>query len=519
MVMDYKLFIDLLMLLIHNNNDDTLILIEEVIGIFHDNRFSIRDDTAILFLISFIDEIKTMKLNYFKNKADILALYQKRKSNAILKLNPDLKESLENILNNEISPNIIINSTERINNYIIWIKSNKAVSQVYANLKEANNTENVLTQKNHLANVLNIINDLKEKLKVVDSQKAKFVERINFDNIKDIKTSFRKWKKRKKDFIFKTGLQGLNLMLGENRGISLGESIVFCGLPHNFKSGILMSMAKWFVHYNILPKDKDGKKPLILFISLENEAFENMIWWFQKLYQVITGEPPSEDLSEDEIVNFIYKYFDDKDYTFVIERYLPESFGYEDYVTLIEKYEELGYRVASTIIDYLQCMNLNPSSTFTSGAGTQNHLLIRSLFNKMCNYTKSKGISLISAHQLNRDAGKLVATGVPYPVKRFNGIHLAYSSDVEREPDVIIYIHIEKNREGKSFLTFNLTKHRYVDNTPDKDKFCAYAFNEYGIPDDLLLEKSNALKDIYNNKKKDKDEEGKEEAERLLNGF
>ena len=97
MVMDYKLFVDLLMLLIHNNNENTISLIDEVISIFHENRFSIRDDTAILFLINFIEEIKTMKLVYPKNKADILALYQKRKSDAVLKHNTDMKESLENI--------------------------------------------------------------------------------------------------------------------------------------------------------------------------------------------------------------------------------------------------------------------------------------------------------------------------------------------------------------------------------------------------------------------------------------
>jgi len=515
MVMDYKLFVDLLMLLIHNNNENTISLIDEVISIFHENRFSIRDDTAILFLINFIEEIKTMKLVYPKNKADILALYQKRKSDAVLKHNTDMKESLENIINNEISANVIINSTERINNYIVWSKASKSVSKLYANLREAGKSDNVITQKNHLSNVLNVINELKDSLKLVDSNKAKFVERINFDNLTDIKTSFKKWKERKQDFTFTTGLKGLNKMLGKRKGVSLGESIVFCGLPHNFKSGILMSMAKWFVHYNIPPKNDSGKKPLILFISLENEAFENMMWWFHKLYQIVSGEPPPPDLSDDDIVNFIYDYFNKNEYTFVIERYLPESFGYNDFVNLVEQYEELGYNVLAAIIDYLQCMNLNPSNSVV-GSNIQNHLLIKSLFNKMCNYTKSKGISLITAHQLNRDAGKIVSSGLPYPVKRFNGTHLAYSSDVEKEPDVVIYIHIEKNRKGESFLTMNLTKHRYVDDTPDRDKFCAYKFNDFGIPDDILLKRSRAVKDIYNESKKSKEELAKEEAENLL---
>jgi len=520
MVLNYKIFLDLLMILIQNKTEDTLIMIDEVIDIFNENRFSIRDESSVLFLISLINEIREIDLTFKDNKADILALYQKRKADPVLKTNDDLRESLETILTNEMSANTLLNSIQRIRNFILWTKCNRFVSKMYASLKESSKTENVLTQKNHLANILTTINDLKESLKIVDVNKTKFIERINFDNRKDIVDAFAKYKERKIDFCFKTGLQGLNKMYGKRNGPTLGESSVFCGLPHQYKSGMLMSFAKWAVHYNTVPKSINNKKPMILFITLENEAFENMIWWFEKLYQIISEQPPPDTMTDNEIVDFIYKYFEKNDYTFVIERYLPETFGYNDYVELIESYERAGYRIFMSIIDYLQCMNLrNDSGVNFSSTNTQNHLLIKDLFSKMCNYNKSKGISLITAHQLNREAARIVSTGVPYAVKRFNGIHLAYSADVEREPDFLAYINIEKNQKGESFLTVSRGKHRYVDDTPESDKFFAYKFDKYGIPDDVLEEKSRAVKDIYNRKKLTKEEKEEEEANAMLGVF
>ena len=44
---------------------------------------------------------------------------------------------------------------------------------------------------------------------------------------------------------------------------------------------------------------------------------------------------------------------------------------------------------------------------------------------------------------------------------------------------------MESNHLGQKYLTMQRGKHRYVDDTPENHKYCAYPFSPYGIGDDL----------------------------------
>ena len=252
-----------------------------------------------------------------------------------------------------------------------------------------------------------------------------------------------------------------------------------------------MSFAKWIVMHNkpYVDPDRPGI-PTVLFITLENEANENIMWWFESMYVASHGRPP-EGLSDDEIVDLVYDFFQHSGYDLIIERKLGPDFGYDEYVQMYERYQKAGHRILVTIIDYMNMMKKT-----INGKEGRSDLALRDLYNKMCNFNKNRMTTQISAHQLNRDAARLVV-GATNVVKKFNDSHYADGMDVGREVDMEIFIHIERNNQGVPYLTMMRGKHRYVNDTPDKDKYCAYKFDEYGIPDDIDEAESRVVKNIY----------------------
>ena len=318
------------------------------------------------------------------------------------------------------------------------------------------------------------------------------VEHVDFSNRESIKRAMAKHKERSVAGVLRLGLQGVNRMLGERCGLARGESGVVYALPHNYKSGFLNSCVSWIPLYNLPPSDLNGKKPLVILFSLENEAFQNTVWIFRKIYET-SNQKSAKGLTDDEIISYAFDMFNEKGWTFIIERYQPSEFGAKEYRERIEYYENSGYSVVFAAIDYLNLAKKGRGENSTS-VGT--HLLVRELFSFWCNYNKAKGITGMTAHPLNRKAGEIAMSGNTNVVKRFSLEHIADSVDVSREVDLEIFMHKEVNGNGVPYLTFFRGKHRYVDNTPEKHKYVAYRFSKFGIPDDILTE-AQFVEDIY----------------------
>jgi hypothetical protein len=491
------LFLDAIILLLNVNNDKSKHLVHEIIKITNESpKYLQQEDGLIKFYIRLIQEI----INNDLTKDDITELTMmliKFKSDPTVQKNEEIYHKLQELFSaeNQINPAHLQQISDKLNNVIIWHKANAFTRQMFANVNRCSDCVDVIEQRKYLDNIHNISKDIIAVFDDhhVDGDIGGLVDRIDFTDISSIQSAYAKYADRKVNHVMRTGLQGLNRMFGKRGGLSLGESVVFNALSHHFKSGILMSMAKWIVKYNLPPENKDGKKPLILFITLENEAHENMMWWFKHAYETTTGNSADGMLFES-IIAFLYDYFNEKGYTFVVERYLPSDFGIEDFINLYSKYENSGYFIVAAIIDYMNNMKKSTSSGKSTSVG--NHLLVKELYNTSCNFTKSKGTALITAHQLNRGAADIAQSGQTNVVKKFGPSHIADSMDVQREVDMEIYMHIEKNHLGDSFLTLKRGKHRYVNDTPEAHKYIAYKFGPYGIPDDIETE-DLSVRDIY----------------------
>ena len=202
----------------------------------------------------------------------------------------------------------------------------------------------------------------------------------------------------------RTGLQYLNRML--NGGFESGRSYLFMGVTGIGKSIILLSVALWIKKYNDLPK-VDGLKQAVLFISQENSMDET----FERMFNINISGQDIRDFTDDQIadmmiqsglvvddddkdsINFIFKYFDDKE------------IGVSDIDELIDDYAKNGIQIICVVQDYIE--KLKPKFKFNE----LRHSL-GSIATEMSELAKKRKIPFISAAQLNRMASSVVDNAV-----------------------------------------------------------------------------------------------------------
>lgn len=512
MVIDATVLFDLLRIVVNKNDERIKKLADTLFELYAASVTSVSssDLKYCELYITLCKEIISNQLNISEHKIDITNIFKRHLTNQIFRKDTYVREALKSILDTEISASRIADIVKKLNTYIGLNVSKKYISRLYNQMKEGHLSYSVDDQSKSIDGVKNLLDEFKATLFEVESVSCNkgAVEIIDLGNKANIRDAYRMFHERRISHVLKTGLRGLNQMFGPAEGMALGESILFAARSHNFKSGMCIKMLPWITKYAVPPKCP-GKKPMILLISLENEGFQNMFKVFTEMYKTFKGSLPPPDMTEEMVVNEIYSYFGESNYAVVIERYLPEYFGYNEFVALIEQYQNAGFHIAATIIDYITQMKVS-----SNGSGNANHEQLQTLCNRVINYCKAIGTTLITAAQLNKGASDIAASGIPHPVKYYSERHLAGSLGIFREFDCVIFLEIEKDDQGVPWLTMNWGKHRYVDDTPETHKFVAYKFEgKLGLIDDIEGEFKGS-RNLY--KKKDAKEASVSDIEAIL---
>lgn len=405
----------------------------------------------------------------------------------------DLYEAIKSTLidKSKIEEDYLSQIKAKLTNQVLSIKFNKCARQIWNKLSAFNMTTDIEMQDMYLNDVINVARDIVEQTQGKNRLHKGAVERIDMSDVDSIKKSLGIYKDREVKGILKTGLQGLNRMLGKRGGFALGESVCIFALLHMFKSGLLMTIARGLICHNDPPAHCKGK-PVGLFISLENEANRNLMWFYKTAYETNFGKS-SDGKTDEEIIAFVHEFYNQRGWNFFIERWPGNKFGYEEYINLIDSYEAQGYEVVFVVLDYANKMKKSTSKE----ASKREDLQITELFENICTYMKNRGKLFITAHQLNREAMKQVtgATATNH-VKRYSAAFSAGSIGGSQEIDLEIFIHLETNHLGQKYLTAQRGKHRYVDDTPEAHKYFAYRFTPFGIGDDINTE-PQFVSDIY----------------------
>lgn len=488
------IFLDALGLLAQSADSVSIDLVEQLIQVYADEKKTNTsfDDNLIQKFITTLDHLKRLPFT---------AAGRKERKSLLIKFLADPVVAQDTFIHNtlkdlftDLGPDpdesYVTRVQRQMQQSILWHRCHKHVKQMWNKLNGCNSTSDIDKQELYLNDVINHARGILEITESGSRLKKGAVERIDFSNKESLQKSLTLYKEREVTNVMRTGLQGLNRMLGRRKGFALGESVCIYALLHNFKSGLLMTIARGLVCYNNPPVNMKGI-PTVLFISLENEANRNMMWLYKTAYENMKMAPAG-DASDAEIVEFVHEFYNRRGYKLFIERWAGNKFGYDEYVELIESYEAQGHVMVATIVDYANKMKKESRK----GDNKREDLMVTELFENICTYSKTKGITFITAHQLNRDAMRLLLIEKTNSVKKFSAAFAANSIGASQEIDLELFIHLEKNHNGQKFLTMQRGKHRYVDDTPEKHQYCAYKFSPYGIGDDIEGE-PQYFEDIY----------------------
>lgn len=275
--------------------------------------------------------------------------------------------------------------------------------------------------------------------------------------------------------LLKLGSQGLNRMF--NGGLRRGENMVIGALQHQHKTGFSLLLFKQIALYNVPQMRDPNKKPLLLRISFEDDVSVN----FQALYVSLKENETREKVDlkanpvpDDEIARYVRTKLEATGYRIKLLRVDPSQWTYRDITNKVLEYEADGFEVHLLMLDYLMKV-----PTTGCDEGPAGHA-IRNMYERIYNFTKPRGITFITPHQLNPEAKRLLRAGALDFVKQVPGMgYFSGCSQLDQVVDIEIYIHIEKVN-GESYLTIQRGKLRRIEQVPEKDLYMVLKFEEVG---------------------------------------
>lgn len=278
----------------------------------------------------------------------------------------------------------------------------------------------------------------------------------------------------------KTGWQGVNRMLGSVGALKRGEFVVVGGLQHNFKSGFMLSLFTQIALFNKPFLRDSTRKPLLLFVSFENEITDNLLWIYRYLKENETGEAVVDSQVDiTEASAYVSERLRETGFEVRMDRFDPTEFSPASFIGYLDSFQADGYEIVGLFVDYLNMLPKTGIEAKTAGDD------IRLLFRRMRNYCSPRGITFISPHQLSSDALQLTRENVEDFVKVVaNKGYYDGCRRLGQEPDLEIFIHIVKVN-GQSYLTIHRGKHRSAV-TAERNQYVVLPFKDVGtIPWDI----------------------------------
>lgn len=424
-----------------------------------------------------------------ENKQERLLLLSKMQGSDLAKNNQALLKTLNKLFDCDeaMTTRTLTALRTKLRNTQLWYISQNAVKKLFGKLQASTASSNIDQQSIIMDEIQTYSQGYIEQFTHTRSlSDTMTMERIDTSSLESLEFAFKKNVHKRKTSVLKLGWQCINKALG-GAGCMVGESLLIHALSHNYKSGLLKKFAKWIPEYNTPPPELEGDpytkgKPCVLFVTLENEAHENLYAWFVDIYGVTNNVTPAQiremDLSPAFMSAYIYEFFNRNGYVLHIERVQGGIFTVDDCIAMYDKYTRSGWNVVALIVDYMSQMK------HRTDAGRPD-LALGDTATRLCQHTRDRATTLITAHQLNRDAYILANSNEVNVVKKFGPQHISGSLEVERGFDFSMVLHIERNQYGIPYLTGQRWKHRHHDDTPIAHRYWAREFTEWGIPDDI----------------------------------
>lgn len=341
-------------------------------------------------------------------------------------------------------------------------------------------------------NFVRSVSDISFDVKVEDD--PAFVSSIDFNDRNALKAAYEEAEQVfSKDGIITTPFQGLNRMLGENRGLRRGEFVNIYGLAHNYKSGMMMDMIAGTVLMNEPHLLNEDMKPAILMVSCEDDVHIMLRKLFTIFKQHELGLPVAiSSFTIDQITDYVMDTVKKKGWNLFMYRVVPSQFSVAKYVGLMKDLQLKGYEIVLAVNDYLNKMT--KEGIDQNGATGD---AIAELHSRVFEFTKPNEITHITGHQLSPDAKRMRRLYPEDFIHRLTGGGFTEgTTKLDQIPDVEIFMNKRDTPHGV-FLELAWGKHRGENSVTEADTYCVYKFNErpmYGIPYDADKEDASLKK-------------------------
>lgn len=282
------------------------------------------------------------------------------------------------------------------------------------------------------------------------------------------------------DGALRFGQSAINEACYDHPGALRGEFWLVSALSHNFKSGFGLITFVDLCLFNKPWMLDENKKPMIIHISTENTAEQNIMTVYAMLQERETGVPCStENVDPVYAAHFVRERLEANGYKAYMCKIDPTEMTVFDMFDLVERLESEGYEIHGCVLDYPSMFDKKGLDTTTIGADLRDLMRrIRMFFNKRKTFC-------MAFHQMGPQALQYFKQGIPDIVKEYYGKNLFDgSSKLFQEVDVNAYLHIERIGEV-SYLTFQMDKHRKLKRTPKQFWYAAMLMSDVGglLPD------------------------------------
>ena len=379
----------------------------------------------------------------------------------------------EKYMNSDITNTSLSNLRKSLLTELKAVKAKKIGLSFLGRLNKSKNVDELLEK------VINELQKIKEEKEVKIAGLVAEVDLTSETSVKDIAN-------RAKDLAvgeggFKTGWNCVNNMT--QGGFRRGEFITVSALQHNYKSGFVKSIFAQMLRLNKPKLEDPSKKPMILFISLEEELENIFLFLYQYLKftveNIALSKSELKEIDQEEMSKYVAEQLTKQGFHPKLLRFNPSYLTYEKLFKLIEDYEAAGYEVQATIVDYVKKMN-RAGCTSSGPQGTD----LLDLFSRIRNFMSSKKITFITPHQLSSEAKRLIRNRMPVDEFVKFVAHKGYYADsaqLDQEIDLEIFLGKARiNREW--YLAVQLGKHRIATTLPEEQKYTMLKFPKQMVP-------------------------------------
>ena len=256
-----------------------------------------------------------------------------------------------------------------------------------------------------------------------------------------------------------TGMKGFNDMLGG--GFEQGNVYSFFGLPGEGKTVTLENILYQLWKYNKGYQCRDKtKKPCIVLLTMENFVRQTVC----ALYHILTKGKNLRDCKTakeaiEEFKKHSFEFNGEEGSVEIIIKFKPINSVTTDYMyKLVEDLEDEGFECIAFLQDYVK--RILP--TLQTNDPYQD---LGNVINDFKTFATLKKLPVITASQLNREAARMIDEGRNANksdlIKKLGRSNIGESSRIDENLDGTFIITPELSTEGKKFMGFKLTKHRY----------------------------------------------------------